>query len=184
MSIIIAHYEALWYTFGFIWLKLLEASLRFTHLPNEDLCIQNEQAKRGFNLCLWMYDNAEKLIFEILPHSIFYYSQYRQYIWADLVVLALLFGLPSKILCGRISKMSFLHYPNIHKHGLMPLLACSFCICKAPFSRRVMEKLPTYYSAVLYYALHFFVEERGMRNLMTRNSSRGKQARKTRNWPV
>ena len=108
-----------------------------THLPNEDLCIQNEQAKRGFNLCLWMYDNAEKLIFEILPHSIFYYSQYRQYIWADLVALALLFGLPSKILCGRISKMSFLHYPNIHKHGLMPLLSCTFCICQAPFSRRV-----------------------------------------------
>ena len=46
-----------------------------THLLNEDLCIQNEQAKRGFNLC--MYDNAEKLIFEILPHSILYYSQYR-----------------------------------------------------------------------------------------------------------
>ena len=96
-------------------------------------------AKRGFNLCLWMSDNAEKLIFEILPHSIFYYSQYRQYIWADLVALALalLFGLPSKILCGRISKMSFLHYPNIHKHGLTPLLACTFCICKAPFSRCV-----------------------------------------------
>ena len=112
--------------------------LIITRLLNEDLCIQNVQAKRRFNLCLWMYGNAEKLIFEILPHSIFYYSQYRQYIWADLVALALLFGLPSKILCGRISKMSFLHYPNIHKHGLIPLMSCTFYIYKAPFSRRVI----------------------------------------------
>ena len=117
---------------------LLNHYFRTTCLLNEHLCIQNVQAKRGFNLCLWMYGNAEKLIFEILPRSIFYYSQYRQYIWADLVALALLFGLPSKILCGRISKMSFLHYPNIHKHGLMPLLSCTFCICQAPFSRRVV----------------------------------------------
>ena len=117
-----------------------------TRLLNGALYIQNEQAKRGFNLYLWMYDNAEKLIFEILPHSIFYYSQYRQYIWADLVALALLFGLPSKILCGRISKMSFLHYPNIHKHGLMPLLACSFCICKAPFGRCVTTVVTALFS--------------------------------------
>ena len=34
-----------------------------------------------------------------------------------------------------------------------------------------------------YYALHFLGEERGMRNLMTRNSSRGKLTRKTRNCP-
>ena len=113
----------------------------YTHVCWMRICVYKMcKPKVGFNLCLWMYGNAEKLIFEILPHSIFYYSQYRQYIWADLVALALLFGLPSKILCGRISKMSFLHYPNIHKHGLMPLLSCTFCICQAPFSRRVWMK--------------------------------------------
>ena len=31
----------------------------------------------------------------------------------------------------------FLHCPNIHKNGLMPLLACSFFICKSSFSQSV-----------------------------------------------
>ena len=81
-----------------------------------------------------MYDNAEKLIFEIQPHSIFYYSQYRQYIWADLVALALalLFGLPSKILCGRISKMSFLQYLNIHKQWINAPFGLSILYMQSP----------------------------------------------------
>ena len=47
------------------------AHMFYTHQPNEDFNIRNVQAKRSFNLWLGMYANAEKHIFEILPHSLF-----------------------------------------------------------------------------------------------------------------
>ena len=103
-----------------------------THQPNEDFNIRNEQAKRSINLWLGMYVNAEKHIFEILPHSLFYCRQYRQYIWADLVAWPYYSGCPRKD-CGRISKMCFSALAYIPNHRLKLLLACSFCMLKSSF---------------------------------------------------
>ena len=91
-----------------------------------------------------MYVNAEKHIFEILPHSLFYCRQYRQYIWADFGGLALLFGLPSKRLCGRISKMCFSALAYIPNHRLRLLLSCTFHMLKSSFSWCVSRKSPNW----------------------------------------
>ena len=85
------------------------SGLLFTHQPNEDFNIRNEQAKRSINLWLGMYVNAEKHIFEILAHSLFYCRQYRQYIWADLVAWPYYLGCPRKDCVVGFQKCVLLH---------------------------------------------------------------------------
>ena len=46
-------------------------------------------------------------------------------------------GCPPKYCVVGFQKWVFCITQNIHKHGLMPLLACTFYIYKAPFSRRM-----------------------------------------------
>ena len=48
--------------------------------------------------------------------------------WADLVVWALLFWLPSKGQRGTILKIMILHCPSTHKHRLVLILTSSFRI--------------------------------------------------------
>ena len=88
--------------------------LHYTPLPKEVLRIQNEQAKRGINLCLWMLGAwvSKKYSFLKSYLTVFLRAAHTTKTFPNVLPRLYVF---KNAVCS-ISKMSILHYPNIHKH--------------------------------------------------------------------
>ena len=95
-------------------------------------------------------------------HSLFWrIGPKRQYIMANLVVWAILFGLPSRRDCVMgFQKYIFLQIPYIYNTiNQSFILACSFCMFKSSFGRSVSKMSPTNIFSALhrYLLIHSYV---------------------------